>query len=63
MRTRWIITGILIIVGAIWIGQGLGLFNGSGFMDNNRIWAVIGAGLVVLGLAVGWTALKARRQV
>jgi uncharacterized membrane protein YhaH (DUF805 family) len=63
MRTRWIITGILIIVGAIWIGQGLGLFNGSGFMDNNRIWAVIGAGLVVLGLVVGWTALKARRQV
>jgi hypothetical protein len=63
MRIRWIITGILIIVGAVWIGQGLGLFQGSGFMDNNRIWAVIGAGLVVAGLVVGWTAIRTRRQV
>ena len=63
MRTRWIITGILIVIGAVWIGQGLGFFQGSGFMDNNRIWAVIGAGLVVAGLLVGWTAIKARRQV
>ena len=39
--------GVLVLVGAVWIGQGMGLFNGSGFMDNNRIWAVIGAVLVV----------------
>ena len=63
MRNRWIITGILIIVGSVSMGQGLGLFQGSGFMDNNRIWAIIGAGLIVAGLIVGWTAVKARRQV
>jgi hypothetical protein len=63
MRTRWIITGILIVIGAVWIGQGLGFFHGSGFMDDNRIWAVIGAGLVIAGLVVGWTAINARRQV
>jgi hypothetical protein len=63
MRIRWIIAGILVVVGAIWIGQGMGLFNGSGFMDNNRIWAVIGAVLIVTGVVVGWTAVRARPQV
>lgn len=63
MRIRWIIAGILVVVGAVWIGQGMGLFNGSGFMDNNRIWAVIGAVLIVAGVVVGWTAVKARPQV
>jgi hypothetical protein len=63
MRIRWIIAGILIVVGAVWIGQGMGLFNGSGFMDNNRIFAVIGAVLVIGGVIVGWTAVRARRQV
>ena len=32
-----------ILVGAVWIGQGLGLFRGSGFMDGDIRWAVIGA--------------------
>ena len=41
----------------------MGLFNGSGFMDNNRIWAVIGAVLIVAGVVVGWTAVRARPQV
>ena len=63
MRIRWIIAGILVVVGAIWIGQGMGLFKGSGFMDNNRIWAVIGAVLIFAGVVVGWTAVRARPQV
>ena len=63
MRIRWIIAGILVVVGAVWIGQGMGLFNGSGFMDNNRIWAVIGAVLVAAGVVVGWTAVRARQKV
>lgn len=63
MRIRWIIAGILVLVGAVWIGQGLGLLGTTGFMDNNRIWSVIGAVLVVAGLVVGWAAVRARRQV
>lgn len=62
-RTRWVVAVLSIVVGAVWIGQGTGTFKGSGFMDGNVVWAVIGAALVVLGLAVGWTALRARRQV
>ena len=47
MRTRWIIAVVLIVIGAAWIGQGLGLFPGTGFMDGNIIWAVIGAILAI----------------
>ena len=35
MRTRWIIAAVLVLIGAVWVGQGLGLFPGSGFMDGD----------------------------
>ncbi len=63
MRSRWIIAAVLVLIGAVWMAQGLGLFKGSGFMDGNTIWAVIGAGLVIAGLVIGWTAFKARSRV
>jgi hypothetical protein len=47
-------------VGLVWIGQGLGVLRGSGFMVNDVRWAVAGAGLVLLGVVVGWLALRAR---
>ena len=59
-RTRWVIAVLCVVVGAVWIGQGTGLFKGSGFMDGSTVWAVIGAGLVVVGLVVGWTAFRTR---
>jgi hypothetical protein len=62
VRTRWIIAAVLVVVGAVWIAQGLDLFHGSGFMDGQIVWAVIGAGMVVGGLLVGWTAFKARSR-
>lgn len=60
MRTRWIIAAILIVVGAVWIGQGLGLIRGSSFMIDDLRWAIIGVVMVAGGLAVGWTALRSR---
>ena len=63
MRTRWIIAAVLVIVGAVWIGQGLGILRGSGFMVGDMRWALIGVGLVVGGLVVGWTAFRARPRV
>jgi hypothetical protein len=62
MRTRWIIAAICMIVGAVWIGQGTGMLAGSGFMVGDRTWAIIGAGLVLLSVVVGWTALRARSR-
>jgi hypothetical protein len=60
MRTRWIIAVVLIVIGAAWMGQGLGLLPGSGFMDGDIKWAVIGAILAAAGLAVAWTAVRKR---
>ena len=61
MRTRWIIAAVLILVGAVWIGQGLGFFRGSGFMDGDPLWALIGALLAIAGIVVAWTAFRMRR--
>jgi hypothetical protein len=43
----------LVGVGLVWIGQGLGILRGSGFMVNDVRWAVIGGCLVVAGVVLG----------
>jgi hypothetical protein len=60
VRTRWIIATILIIVGAVWVGQGLGLIRGSSFMTDDIRWAIIGVGMLVTGFAIGWVAFRSR---
>ena len=60
MRTRWIIAAVCVLAGVVWIGQGTGILKGSGFMVGDMTWAIAGAGLVVLGLVIGWTAFRAR---
>jgi hypothetical protein len=62
VRTRWIIAAILVVVGAVWIGQGLGFVRGSSFMIDDPRWALIGAGMAAGGLVVGWTAIRARAR-
>ena len=50
MRIIAIIIGVLIILaGAVWALQGLGLILGS-FMSNNPTWTWIGSGTAVGGL-------------
>ena len=60
MRTRWIIAGVLAVVGAVWIGQGVGLVRGSSFMTDDLRWAMVGVGLVAVAAFIGWTAFRAR---
>jgi hypothetical protein len=60
MRSRWIIAAVLVLVGIVWIGQGTGVIRGSGFMIDDTRWAVAGIALLVCGLAVGVTAVRAR---
>lgn len=45
-----ILAVVLIIIGIVWIGQGLGYIGGS-FMTDQRIWAWIGAAAVLAGAA------------
>jgi hypothetical protein len=59
LRGRWLLAALLVVLGFVWIGQGLGLLRGSSFMVNDLRWA--GAGVVaVVGGAV--LAVSARRR-
>ena len=52
MRWSLIWTGIaLVVVGAVWIFQGIGLLKGS-FMTGDTSWSWIGAACVLIGLAI-----------
>jgi len=55
-RTAFIAAGLLIVVGAIFVAQGLGILRGSSFMVGDARWAVVGAALIVLGALLGWRA-------
>jgi predicted Co/Zn/Cd cation transporter (cation efflux family) len=61
MRTRWIIAGVAAAVGLVWLGQGLGILQGSSFMVGDGRWAIAGLGLLAVAAAIGWTALRNRR--
>lgn len=51
---------IMFLVGATWIGQGLGYIKGS-FMTGSMLWFWIGCALVVAALVLGGFAII-RRQ-
>ena len=48
---RRVIAIVLVLVGAVWFFQGIGVIEGS-FMTGEAVWAVIGAGCAGAGLAV-----------
>ena len=53
MRFALLIAGILLVLtGAVWIGQGVGYFPypSSSFMIDDIKWAYAGAALLVIGL-------------
>jgi hypothetical protein len=54
---RYVVAAALVVVGLVWIGQGLGYIGGSG-MSGQPIFAVIGAVLVVAGAALAWTTRR-----
>lgn len=58
MRGR-VITGLaVVLVGLVWVGQGVGLLRGASFMVDDVRWAAIGAVAVLVGIAI---ALSGRR--
>jgi hypothetical protein len=48
MWIRIAIGVVCVLVGGVWVGQGVGWIHGS-FMTGEAVWAVIGAVLVVVG--------------
>ncbi|MFM2372655.1 MAG: hypothetical protein RIS85_2377 [Pseudomonadota bacterium] len=51
-----------LLVGGLWIGQGLGLimWPASSFMLAQGQWALIGAGLMLLGVFALWRSKRRR---
>jgi hypothetical protein len=62
MRTQLIAGISLVFVGAIWIGQGLGLLRGSSFMVDEPFWAVAGLLFVVAGVGLAIIAWSGRER-
>ena len=52
-----IVAAVLILLGALWALQGLGVLGGSA-MSGNKMWAVIGPIVVIVGIGVGLVALR-----
>lgn len=51
MWIRGVAGALLVLIGAVWIAQGVGALGGSS-MTGHAIWAVIGAPMVLVGLAL-----------
>jgi len=62
VRNGLLILGVLLLlVGLVWVGQGLGYIKGS-FMTGDVKWFWIGLVVGVAGLALGVGALRAGRR-
>jgi hypothetical protein len=51
---------VFLVVGVIWLGQGVGLIGGS-FMTGDALWALIGGVCIVIGAFLVRTGLRWRR--
>ena len=58
---RIVVGIVLALLGILWILQGADVFGGSGGMNGKGIWIVIGAVVLIAGLAV-LSPLVRRRQ-
>ena len=62
MKVAAIVFGILLaLLGAVWIGQGLGYIKGS-FMTGSAFWGWTGAVCLVAGLILIGGGLRLRRR-
>ena len=52
---------LAVVVGAVWTVQGLGYVEGS-VMTDQRLWAVLGPALVLVGLVLLWLGVRARNR-
>jgi hypothetical protein len=62
MRWVWLVLGVvLVLTGATWTLQGLGVLGGSSMTDDTK-WAVIGPIVAVGGAVVAWVGGRAKSR-
>ena len=59
MRGGVVLGVLLVLVGLVWVGQGLGFLRGSSFMVDDTRWAIAG---VVCAVAGAVLLIRARRR-
>jgi hypothetical protein len=52
---------VLVVLGLLWIGQGLNLLGGS-VMSGQAMWAIIGVVVALIGAWLLWSAARERRS-
>ena len=57
-RFLWIFGILMVLMGAVWTGQGLGYIEGS-FMTGSTTWALIGPITAAVGVALTFLARRA----
>ena len=53
MRWQLLIAVLLMLIGLLWIGQGVGIIGGNA-MSGQTIWAIIGAVVLAVGVVALW---------
>lgn len=56
-----VVGGVAVVVGGVWIGQGLNLIPGS-FMTGNRMWFYLGILVALAGAVLVVVGLRFRRR-
>lgn len=54
---------LLILLGGLWVLQGLDVLGGDGGMNGETIWVVIGALVLLAGAYVAYTGMQTRRRL
>ena len=57
-----VIGALIVLTGAVWMLQGIGVLGGSAMTDQSQ-WVVIGAIAVAIGAVLAYRGLKARREL
>jgi hypothetical protein len=62
MRSGLAVLGaVVLLVGLVWMGQGLGYIKGS-FMTDDMKWFWIGVGMAIVGVVLGVYGLRRRQS-
>ncbi len=61
-RIALIVVGVIALgIGAVWIGQGLGLIPGS-VMTGDRTWVYVGLVVGLVGIVLAWLGIRRSRS-